>query len=350
MKANKGVLLGAAAAAIAAAGVLTVNMTEKPEVGATNEAAGVAAAAASASAGAGSLVSAADDDSKQYYSGLLEKDLSASERATLLLAHLNRKYEQQLSSAASAYWVDGGKVALSIAAAERARSDVLSLIGESAWSDPALASLFQPYRREYPGLDPRKQVEAQRLIQRYFQAHEFVQADPGSYRERIAASYQELREGIEAALSPSERMEYVMRISPLADAVRRTRLEVSEPQFRELLARIDASESFTRLVLRLDGQRTSLSLYDPKLTELLGKDQHLAFISRIDPVYGALASLAKSRAAPPQQLQEVYAAFVEQQGESLSGPSESAVALARNAFGPSAELIIKQLVHQAART
>lgn len=293
------------------------------------------------------VASVVDASTRDYLRALSEQTLTPSERASLLLSHLNRKYDQQLS-AKSVYWRDRTTLALSIAAADQARADLMSLLGDSVWSEPALASLFQPYHREFPTLAAAKQVEVQRLLQQYFLAHEKLQADRSAYRDVIGQSYDALHAGVAKILTPSEHAEYVVRLSPLADSIRRMKLDLDEAQFRTLVQRIEANQHLTRLALHLEAQRTSLKLYDAQLADLLGKERYLNFISQIDPVYVSLAALARNNSIEPEKVREVYAAFVSEQSGS-PGPT-SAMELARSTLGASAEFIMKQLVNQAARS
>jgi hypothetical protein len=71
------------------------------------------------------------------------------------------------------------------------------------------------------------------------------------------------------------------------------------------------------LVLRVEGRKTSLELYEERLATLLGPENYINFISRIDPVYGTMRALATSRDVDSAQLKSVYADFVSEQQRAL---------------------------------
>jgi len=286
---------------------------------------------------------------KDYYQALLRKDLSDAERALLLIGHLHKEQDSRASRAA--YWMQKTSLAESQADIAQLRAEVLAVVGERAWDDANFAQVFRPLKSDLPNLDPKKQVAAHTLLQRYYAAIENRQADAAAFRELVERNYVELQQDLRAALGDADYQEFTVRMSPLAQAVRRMGLSLTEAQHRELIAKLGANEQLRRLALRQDSRKTSLNLYDASFSKLLGPEQHIALLTRIDPVYASLSALAASKSIPPDQLRAPYTAFVAQQ-QATAQPAKSSTRLPpatafAKVLGPTADFVVHKMLTDA---
>jgi hypothetical protein len=304
-----------------------------------------------------------DAEIRQYYDQQIASlQIPEEDKKRLLLAWLEERYRVLAEGEyAAAYWQAPSPGGHEVP--ERVRTDLISLFGAKASSDPLFARYFRPLDAQFPFLSPEKQVQvAQLLAQGRAEAHRLAQSEELiNQAEAMQKARSATEENIRALLTPEEYSEFELRESPLADAIRRLNLDLAEHEYRQLFASINTNPQLKAIVTRTSGaQRPSGELYDNGIAELLGHDRYLKFLRQVDPLYLVMAGASRDQKIAPEIVTAAYENTVARLGKirqlQRQGDREAARAeLARHrdelsgAFGPGLGMMLAGMIDSSLR-
>ena len=186
---------------------------------------------------------------EDYYRALLDRGLTEAESRPLVRAWIEARRVEIALPAALPFWKKDEPEAQRVAlerrwsAEQRVRNELLSVYGTGIETDPRFADLFRPLGARFDFLSPETQRiiarwEQEKSLDRLFAVTGTVTAlptcrppgpGPGSSPERASESSTELAE----LIGESAAREYGLRASVLASALRNSRLDLDEHEFRE---------------------------------------------------------------------------------------------------------------------
>lgn len=149
--------------------------------------------------------------------------------------------------------------------------------------EPSYGCLFRPLREHFEELSALKQIELHRLLQAYERELDQIPSQFDS-RDLRVDSYKRLMSAASDVLKPEEYREFVVSASPLARAVKRMNLELDAAQHRQLLEILRNDEELSQAILGSGGRVHPASLHNTQIAELLGKEQYVRFMYRVDPL------------------------------------------------------------------
>jgi hypothetical protein len=212
-----------------------------------------------------------------------------------------------------AYWKLEETHAEDTAFAEQVRSALLAVFGESAIEDPLFQDYFRPLHRQFPSLAPQKQIAlAQILARERSELQRLGGMDVLQQQAALAQVDEATATAAREALSPEEFAEYDLRMSKLAEALRRLDLGLSEAEYRTLFARIDADKALRGILARTQPLKgPSRLLYRADLSSALGTDRYTRLLRQYDPVYFMMAQAAQQAGVSQEVLAATYTQTVE---------------------------------------
>lgn len=252
-------------------------------------------------------------DAHAYLEALLERGLSQDETKPLLLARLSAASTAGGDPrAAGEYWRSNYSVAVieeagrRVTAADSVRATLLALYGPGARHDPVFAPLFAPLDSRYAFLASEHQLALQKLQLQRLLARAKSAATPAASATEARASNTsatvETFESLRSLLGPGAALEYVYRLSPLADQLRSANLDLSGAEFRgafETLLRFETAAAEPQAFARTrEALRTTLG--DARFTRLWAVR---------DPYFGALAAAGRQQGLAEGTLVAAYSIF-----------------------------------------
>ena len=252
-------------------------------------------------------------DSRAYLDALLARGLTLEETKPLVFERLQEESARAArDKGADEYWrSDFAAAAVEvararIAAADRARAQLLELYGAQARRDPVFAPLFAPLDARYVFLASEQQL----ALQKVQIARQSKQAKSAPVASAAAASATEsmsarvsatatAMEELRAALGADAALQYLYRFSPLADQLRSANVDLTGPEFRAAFAALLEFEAaadphaFTHV---RDALRTALG--DVRFTRLWAVR---------DPLFGVLAVAGRQQGLAEGAIAAAYA-------------------------------------------
>jgi len=264
-------------------------------------------------------------DYKAYREALVARGLSDSDVKGLLSARLENEARQQATQTARAYWQRSGTSAADTAlrfSAElaRAREVLVDLYGAEAERDTAFARFFRPLDPDFSFLTSAQQIKVQKfkLAQQKRALETAAAMSPWSQQpafgtaqpEQIQRDAADFTAQIAQVLEEPALTEYLLRDSAIAEQLRRSRVDFTEPEFRKAF----------EILRRLDGPRPDVGQYAKSRAELralLGDRKFAALSAGRDPTFAAIQRAAEKHSLTDDTLLSVYEIFNDQQDEML---------------------------------
>jgi hypothetical protein len=252
-----------------------------------------------------------------YYEALQSRGLSAQEAKMLLLARLEARARELAIEPPAPYWQSGAGSTLTsalrfVAELDHARAALVEIFGTDAEHEPTFARLFRPLDPVFSFLSSAQQIAIQR--QKLDQhaavgvgpAPRALVADPLSRVPSGAIAAQELAEGLATVLEPTALHEYLLRDSPLADQLRRSGVEFTEPEFR---ATFDVLQSLEQSSPDADVYADARD----SLRALLGGRRFAILWGARDPLFSAVRRAGEKHALDEEKVLSVYELFNDHQ-------------------------------------
>jgi hypothetical protein len=233
----------------------------------------------------------------------------------LALAYLQARYaEASAHSTALTFWQAEPMPPDALTFSRHVRSGLIAIFGDAAQSDPLFQEYFQPLRRQLPFLSPAKQVAVAEALSAGRTESERLARELEMTEQPLAmAKAAEKTDGaIRNLLTPEEYSEYSVRMSALAEAIRRLNLGLNEQEFRALFARIESDAELKGIIGRTQplGQPSS-RLYSPAIASILGQERLVKLLRQYDPVYFLMARSASGVGISTEQISAAYAETVD---------------------------------------
>jgi hypothetical protein len=208
---------------------------------------------------------------------------------------------RRASRPASAAWrndadAESARIERIRSAEQAARTALIRIFGDAARESPAFWRLFAPLNDRVPELDPAAQIAIHDL-ERGFLAARLAGEDPLSFAEHLA----KVRNTVGAASA----VEYALRTSPAAAALRNAGIDLTENEFREAYDILAALPETADGVAFIEARR--------RLRRLLGNLRFARLWSQQDPRYAQLTAIAADFDIPDDTLVAGYAVLVESQ-------------------------------------
>ncbi len=195
---------------------------------------------------------------------------------------------------------------------EQKRQLLLEIFGTEIVDDPLFEDLFRPLNDRLALLSSDTQIALDALI-RSKRAQTLGVRGPGMLREdRVAMrdSSVDLDQAIQELLTEDEYLEYQLRNSPLASAMRRTMdgFDYSEQEFRDIFGIRNASTMAD--VRQIGGGReehaAAVQANNEQLRDYLGEARYQEYERLQDPVFRSLQSIGERYGSSESELIEVY--------------------------------------------
>ncbi|MDF2466712.1 MAG: hypothetical protein K0Q43_4947 [Ramlibacter sp.] len=181
---------------------------------------------------------------------------------------------------------------------EEIRSQLRAAFGEEVAADPEFAHLFRPYSDRYPGLEPTKQLELQKLALMPFRALAESGVSPTQAQVKVRAAQREMQAQIARLLSAHELQEYQRKESPAARAL-------AGGSFRFTQREFDAAFP----VLARGGDDV-VKRFDPQsaqgLREAMGDQRFLEYRKSHDPTFQMLSTIVASHGRQDANVDVAY--------------------------------------------
>ena len=276
-----------------------------------------------------------------YYETLRAQGLSREDTKFLLLARLEIEARQAASMGEPAYWQSRDTSRLEFpqrlaAELDRARTVLADIYGSDAENDATFHSVFRPLGPQFSFLTPAQHVQVQAIKREQQMAANSAAATlslaPGMLSEAVqppASSPPEstgITSKLAAVLGDEALFEYRLRDSLLAERLRASRVEFSEPEFREAF----------RIVDRLDESSGDADVYASSrsaLRTLLGGRRFATLWAGRDPTFAVIREACEDNALSDETALTVYEMFNDSQDHLIevaefakSDPQRAAVA------------------------
>jgi hypothetical protein len=257
-----------------------------------------------------------------YYQALLSRGLSDVEARTLLLVRLEGEARTRVGPSAPKYWQAPATAGIDVGLRlldelDRVRRVLSGIFGSQAELDPTLAKVFRPLDPEFSFLTSTQQIEIQRLKLKRQQAS--IEA---AQNARSRGNCQPQVQTADSAGRPSDPTgfvvelakvlkepalsEYLLRDSSLAAQLRASRVEFTEPEFRETF----------HILRRLEESPASAGVYAEArdaLRRVLGDRRFAQFWATRDPFFAAIERTAERHSMTEDTLASVYEIFADYQ-------------------------------------
>lgn len=243
----------------------------------------------------------------------------------LVFAALQEEYAHQARQAQAnqPYWrqrrrTDAQEIQQRLAWEEEQRQLLRALFGDEAEEDPLFAELFRPLGDDFGFLGSAKQIALHELLeQRRGDDSQAFGAWP--LRERMVDRQEAnaaLRRTIQELLTPEELLEYQLRESRLADAMRRSMdgLDYTEQEFRDIFQLrqqaqldslgdepLDPMSRDTRIALQEARDEA-----DQRVRDYLGDTRYQELQRNQDPLFRSLQTLGARLGHTDAQVVEAY--------------------------------------------
>ncbi len=249
---------------------------------------------------------------------LQRNQFSDRQIALMMLALIEHGVSRKPAERANAenYWQrdfdrapDTVNVKLPGEAGDEIRSALIELFGDSARDRTEFREWFYPLDAAHSYLSSSKQIQLQDIKDRHRQQLEALRG--GAYtnelRRRMAELDEEMDVAIRSLLSPAELDQYRLRVTPLANRLRRTLAGVhnlSREEFDEIFEiydSLDAGVSNPAVPQDIDQM-----IANDMVRDLLGPDRYQAFERGRDPVFGLLNELASRHGVTDKAIDQAY--------------------------------------------
>jgi hypothetical protein len=257
----------------------------------------------------------------KYYAALQSCGLSDADAKTLMLARLEAQARERAIELTPVYWQHDAGSALESALRfpaelDHARAALVEIFGVAAERDPAFTRLFRPLDPSLSFLSSAQQVAIQKLKLEQ-QAKLLATAAPSvpiaaplAPVPSSLAPVNDLADQLAALLEQPILNEYLLRDSALADQLRRSRVDFTEPEFRETFA----------VLQRLEESEPDRDVYAnarDSLRALLGGRRFAALWAGRDPLFAAVQRAAERHSLKEETVESVYELFNDHQDNAL---------------------------------
>ncbi len=195
------------------------------------------------------------------------------------------------------------------------RSHLLEFYGPDSKQEALFKRFFYPLETEIPGLVSEKQIALQLLLtQRSVLMAELGQQAPISSQKEIREILLRIEgkeNDVRALLDEDEYHEYGFRLSELSMKLASLGLELSETQFRSLYSLIKMNVELENLVLRKQpSMKLSIEVYDANIETILGIDNYVSMMKRLDPIYGMMKGYVERNELSMRDVDYGYTQFL----------------------------------------
>ena len=227
----------------------------------------------------------------------------------VFLQQLFASHVESLGTPEDQYWVQSPLAAQSshlkelLDAQSRMRDAVVAEYGAQAVMDAAFQTLFHPLALQAPFLSSAEQIALQRAqLEQQIKLFENQQllAGPPGLSPVPGGPALEFSDPV-SVLDETSRLEYELRMSPLADLLRGSGAQFTEATFRQAFALLAPFFGSTGPVTP-----EAMNIYRKQLTGLVGVSSTLAIWSQIDPSLAAQVSIGRQRGLSDDDLLDAY--------------------------------------------
>ena len=231
----------------------------------------------------------------------------------IFLQQLFASHVESLGTPEDRYWVQSPLAAQSshlkelLDAQSRMRDAVVAEYGAQAVMDAAFQTLFHPLALQAPFLSSAEQIALQRaqLEQqtKIFQNRTLLAVPPDPSPPVPGGPALELSDPV-SVLDEKSRLEYELRMSPLADLLRGSGTLFTEATFRQTFALLAPSIGSTDPITPDIYEKLLTGLVD--VSGLIGASSTLAIWSQIDPTLASMIDMGRVRGVSDGDLLAAY--------------------------------------------
>jgi hypothetical protein len=265
-----------------------------------------------------------------YYERLLALGLDEHEARSLLYAVLDEAAAKSVPRPQIRYWQTGLAAAadhrLAVVEAQRqVRAQLNRLFGPAAAQWPEFAHAYRPLDLEFGFLDSASQIALNEWRLRRVSAALSTPAkttQQGTSQE--AASQQAPGSTSPPMLTATDAFEYALRVSPLAEALRRSGVDLTEAEFRSAYRALARAESAPGdLVAQLEARRA--------VRDALGTQRFERVWAARDPTFEALADAGEQLGLDAAAVESAYSVINDAQERLLALAAQGGLDGARSA-------------------